>query len=325
MADITNTKNFSYIIVKKKYHMIFGTLEDVPYEEKIRIALYEFKKYHEKINETNYKIYLRWREAQENDWCFSDDLRIVQVLLRNNNGPKSDTTRSFNKGYIRTCVGVFPINPTAFMDTRFELHPNRYSIGQSVKYFTERIALRQKLTAREEMFCIYVANGMDLAKAYKKAYQTNNIFYASMAATRLLQQERIQSAISEEVEDILTQEGVSKSYIVQKYKKLIDDGLMDLKNCSSSVRAALRDLSEISSMFPSKTTQKQTIQSVFEEIPDDRLNAIRERKAQILNQSYTLEALNGREEQEQLNVGNDRNENQELSYLSSDTDNELLG
>lgn len=281
MADITNGKNFSSILIKRKQHMVFGTLDDVSDEEKIRIALSEFKKYHEIINDMNQRIVLSWREAKENDWCFSDDLRIVQVLVRNNNSPRTDTTSSFNKGYIRTCVGVFPINPNTFMDTRFELHPNRYSIGQSKKNFNERLKERERLTAKEEMFCTYVANGMDVAKAYLKSYETENIVYANMSGTRLLQQERIQSAISDEVEEILTNEGVSKSYIIKQYKKLVDDGLMDLKNCSSSVRAALRDLSEISNMFPEKNKTIQSVQGALTSVPQDRLEAIRNKRFEL--------------------------------------------
>lgn len=265
--------------------MVFGTLEDVSDEEKIRIALTEFKKYHELRGITDARIITQWRHAQKDDWCFSDDLRIVQVLVRNDNGPKSDTTRSFNKGYIRTCVGVFPINPTTFMDTRFELHPNRYAIGQSTKDFYERLKLRENLTVREEMFCHYVANGMDIAKAYKKAYETSNTIYANVSATKLLQQERIQSAISSEVEEILTNEGVSKSYIIRKYKQLIDEGLMDLKNCSSSVRAALRDLSEISNMFPEKNKTTQSVRGILEYVPEDRLEAIKQKRLEITGKS----------------------------------------
>jgi len=262
--------------------MIFGTLEDVSDEEKIRTALSEFKRYFEILQEYNHKICVSWREALQYDWCFSDDLRIVQILVRNDTPPRGDPRGTYNQGYVRTCVGVFPINEKTFMDTKFELHPNRYSIGQSKKDFVERLTARDILTQKEELFCTYVANGMNPTKAYTTSYETNNTFYANMSSNRLLQQERIQSSISDEVDRVLTEEGVSKSYIVQKYKQLVDDGLLDMKHCSASVRAALRDLSEISNMFPSKDKTTQSITTTVAEIPQDRLLAIKQKRAQLL-------------------------------------------
>jgi len=320
---ITHSKNFSSIFIKKKIHMIFGTLEDVSDEEKIRIALNEFKKYFTSINDFSGKICVSWREAQKYDWCFSDDFRIVQILVRNNTPPKADTTGSFNKGYVRTCVGVFPINPTCIMDTRFELHPNRYAIGQSKKDFNERIKDRDQLTAKEEVFCTYVANGMKPDKAYKETFKTNNVYYSIMSSNRLLQQERIQSSISDEVERILTEEGVSKSYIVSKYKQLVDDGLLDMKNCSSSVRAALRDLSEISNMFPSKDKSIAQISSNMSEITDDKLMQIKEKKAMLLGMSKKVEITNDRLSNNTISRLHTKDV-EVISYTDEDGFNELL-
>ena len=270
--------------------MVFGTLEEIPYDERIRIALNEFKEYHKLIGESDKKIVLSWRDAQVGDWCFSDDLRIVEILVRNNTPPRTDTTASFNKGYIRTCVGTFPINPNTFMDTDFAEHPNRYSISQRAKSVDERVRARTYLTLREDMFCSFVAKGMDKVKAYKQSFITKDTMYAHDSSTRLLQQERIQSAISEEVEEILTREGVSKSYIIQRYKQLIDDGLLDMKNCAPSVRSALRDLSEISNMFPDKKKITESVKGVLQGVPNDRLNQIIGKRYELTNEKLELTA-----------------------------------
>ena len=68
-----------------------------------------------------------WREANEGDWVWSDDGRIIQRLkeAKSVNHPNDRKNYKFAKGWIRTVVGSFINRENTVMDTDFSSHANR--------------------------------------------------------------------------------------------------------------------------------------------------------------------------------------------------------
>lgn len=279
MAVITNKDNFSSIQIKKDIHFIFGSLNDeLDDNEKIKIAITGFNNYFESIGLGDEKpeIIWDWREVKkEGQWILSDDMRLMEVLKLTLGGTRTDSSACYNKGVIRTCNATFPINPSVFLDSRVYDERDRYRISNKNMEFDHKLRERKKPTYREERFVSFVAHGKEPFEAYMKSFKTENEDYAKMSANRLLSQERVSSLVSKKVEDLMEEEGVSKRYILQSYKNLIDNGLADLENNSSAVRGALQDLSKMQAMFPEKNTQKSTM-GVLEEIDDAEIEEIEE-------------------------------------------------
>ena len=271
MATIEHYNTHSTIQILKDIYFVFGNLEKGENDmEKLKFSINAFNNYFSVLGEDAPIFHMDWKQGEEGDWVVSDDMRIVQILRKTVNDQKG----AYNKAVIRTCVGTFAVNPQTYFDTDFELHPDRYRISTHKKENHERIFSRENPTVNEKHFASRVAQGENPQDAYMKVFPTTNEKYAKDMSNVLMKQERINKKISSEVELLLEEEGVSKRYIIRKYKELIDDGLLDLKNCSASVRAALADLAKMSAMEPDKTTQ--TAQGAFAAIEEEKLTAIDE-------------------------------------------------
>lgn len=271
MAVIENHANHSTIQILNDIYFVFGNLEwDGEDLDRLKKAINAFNNYFSVLGQEAPIFLMDWKKAEEGDWVVSDDMRIVQILRKKVN----ERQNAYNKAVIRTCVGTFAVNDSTFFDTDFDLHPDRYRISSHKKENHERIFSRTEPTVNEKQFAARVASGEEPKKAYMNVFPTENPKYAQDMSNILMKQERINKKISSEVEMLLEEEGVSKRYIIQQYKQLIDQGLMDLKNCSSSVRAALADLAKMSAMEPDKTTQ--TAQGALHSIEDDVLLEIDE-------------------------------------------------
>lgn len=271
MAVIKNHESHSTIQIRKDIYFVFGNLEyDGTDIEKLKFSIKQFNRYFDVLGEEKPIFKMNWKNGREGDWVVSDDMRIIQILKYT---PSEDPS-NYNKALIRTCVGTFAVNDSTFFDTDFELHPDRYRVSSHKKENYERVISRENLTTNEEQFASRIAKGMQPKDAYMEVFPTKSKRYARDMSNILMRQERVNKKISSEVDQILQQEGVSKQYIIRKYKQLIDEGLMDLKHCSSSVRAALNDLVQISAMNPEEN--KQTAQGALHSIGDDEILAIEE-------------------------------------------------
>lgn len=290
MAEIINHKTHSTIQVTDKLHFVFGSLETNE-SERLMQSFQAMEKYFEVIGEEKPEVQMNWKKGIIGDWVLSDDLRIIQILHRIENKPTA-----FNKAIIRTCVGTFAVNDVTYFDTDFEMHPDRYRINANPQDHTQKLYEREDLTSKEQLFARRMAMGDDPTKAYMRSFPTEDQGYANNMSKILLRQERIGNAINDEVEQLLADEGVSKRYIIQKYKELVDDGILDLKNCAPSVRAALRDLADMSAMMPSKTKQSAT-RGALEEINDERLAQI-----EMIEQKVKMKEIPESFEQEFVNV-----------------------
>ncbi len=159
------------------------------------------------------KIVENWRDAEVGDWMRSDDGNIVQALRVN---------KVLNRGknpikYIGTCTGTYLCRDKDKMDT--EKRENIYSFSAKASNNTaKRIKTRNYLTANEAAFSKYIANGFTPEDAYKRAYGTDNTKYAKMKSAVLIKQERIVSAVKEELDVVLKNMGIDLKYLIKGVK-----------------------------------------------------------------------------------------------------------
>ena len=181
--------------------------------------LEEFKKDH-----PNTIVHLDWRKAKQNEWVYSDDNRIVQLLKvsHNVNHHSDGKNYKFAKGWVRTIVGSFLNRPNVKMDTNFDNHPNRYTFSTNIKNTSNRVHKRTKATNKEKEFAINVVTGMGAVDAYKRAYSEMSDQKARKKATILLKQERIMKEIEKSVLDVAKGLGIDHEYILGKLKNLAD-------------------------------------------------------------------------------------------------------
>ncbi len=193
------------------------TIKNVPhyvYED-----LEEFQKDH-----INTVVHPDWRKAEENDWVYSDDDRIVQLLKvsKDVNHHSDRKNYKFAQGWVRTVVGSFLNRPNVKMDTDFDNHPNRYTFSTNIKNTSNRIHKRTKTTNKEKEFVINVVTGMGAVDAYKRAYSEMSDQKARKKATILLKQERVMKEIEKSVLDVAKGLGIDHEYILGKLKNLAD-------------------------------------------------------------------------------------------------------
>jgi hypothetical protein len=161
----------------------------------------------------NLKVVADWRDGHIGDWVLADDDCVIQVLRR------GQMLRSKGKNkvreYVGTCTGTFPIGPNVKMDTSKRI--NIYSFGGNKN--PEQILLdRTKLSKAEQVFVLYLAQGVKPEEAYLKAFPTNNIRYAKEKSTDLVKTERIRTAMKEELKPVLKELGVDENYILKGIK-----------------------------------------------------------------------------------------------------------
>ena len=165
-----------------------------------------------------------WREGKQDEWVYSDDKRIVQ-LLKVAHSVKHHGDRKnykFAKGWVRTIVGTFLNRENTFMDTDFSSHANRYTFSKTIKNPASRVKKRTKPTNKEKEFATNVVVGMGAVKAYMTAFSEENKDNARKKAAVLLKQERIRMEIDKSALEIAKELGIDHKYILQKLKDLVD-------------------------------------------------------------------------------------------------------
>ncbi len=161
----------------------------------------------------NLKVVEDWRDGHIGDWVLADDDCVIQVLRR------GQMLRSKGKNkvreYIGTCTGTFPIGPNVKMDTSKRI--NIYSFGGN-KNPDDILLDRTKLSKAEQVFVLYMAQGLKPEESYIKAFPTNNIRYAKEKSTDLIKTERVRTAMKEELKPVLKELGVDETYILKGIK-----------------------------------------------------------------------------------------------------------
>ena len=172
--------------VNRAKHIVYETLSEVP---------------------SNIKVLKDWRKGNIGDWVLADDKSVVQVLRRGGMLKKNGES-----AYIGTCTGTFIIHKDTFLDT--DKRTNIYSFGGNST--PEQVVVnRKKMTANEELFVLYMSQGLQPQDAYVKAFPTNNKRYARMKAVNLIKTERIQTAVKEELKPILEELSIDERFVLE--------------------------------------------------------------------------------------------------------------
>lgn len=164
----------------------------------------EFRKHHKKE-----ELKDDWRKAQEGEWAVSDDGQVFSVLRRAvmySNQYKQDTD------YIRTLLG------TVFVVDGVKLSGEP---AEDIYTFTKYKASKY-ISAREKLFAKMVAMGRDATDAYLTVYKTKNRRYAINRSRVLLRQKRIRTLINKEVEELMDDLGITKTYLLENAKLVVD-------------------------------------------------------------------------------------------------------
>ena len=195
-----------YKKIKGKHHYIYDHISEF-YEEHPNITPIE-----------------DWRDGAENDWVWSDDKRIIQLLKvkANISHPNDRKNYSYSKGYCRTVVGTFLNTSRTFMDTDFNQHPNRYTFSKTIKNTANRVRERKNPTSKEKVFATNVAVGMGVVKAYMDAFNEESDSKAQKKAVILLKQDRVMSEIEKSVQDVAKNLGINHDYVLNGLKSLVE-------------------------------------------------------------------------------------------------------
>ena len=155
-----------------------------------------------------------WKQAEEGDWCVSDDGKIVQILKK---GCFVDKKKRDND-YIRTVIGMFNHRGSS---------PFIGTVKDEIYRFTKKTGYQVKtggyLTDAKKSFAKYVAHGMDPVKAYQKAFpKTVSLDHAERRSTLLLKNKTVRQAVDKEIENLMSEVGITKRYLLETTKDVID-------------------------------------------------------------------------------------------------------
>jgi hypothetical protein len=212
----------------------------------------------------NIRIVSDWRKAQLGDWVRADDGNVIQALRVN---------QVMNQGrypikYIGTCTGTYLCRVKDKMDT--ERRENIYTFSaRSSKNTKKRVLDRDYLTANEAAFSKYIANGFSPNEAYKRAFGTENNQYAKMKSAVLVKQERIVSAVKEELDEVLKGMGIDLKYLIKGVKLEAENA--DRSNDRLKALSMLWDAADI---IP-KQKVTQLTGAVFQGFSDKMLDSVK--------------------------------------------------
>ena len=151
-------------------------------------------------------IVSNWRKGNIGDWVLADDKSVIQILRKG-----SMLRKNGERAYVGTCTGTFIVSDDTYMDT--EKRANRYSFG-GCSTPAQGVANRRKMTASEELFVLFMSQGLSPEDAYVKAFPTNNKQYARMKAVNLIKTERVKTAVKEELKPILEELSIDERMVL---------------------------------------------------------------------------------------------------------------
>ena len=206
-----------------------------------------------------------WRRGKEGDWVYTDDLCVCQILrifyiTSPSTGQKQKCVRTVCGSYV---VG----QKNAKMLGEHGVAENIYTFSGNYNSINE--VREQNVSSKKVLFAQYVAAGMDMSQAYSKVYpKAKDDRYIKSAASKLLQQKKVQEMVKEEIREILNAEGVSPEYIIRLYKDIADISERD----SDRLRS-LDALAKMSGLFDTEKKQEQL--TVWSGFSPEQLEAIK--------------------------------------------------
>jgi len=211
-----------------------------------------------------------WRRGKEEDWVYTDDLYVCQILRVFYVTVPSTGKR---QKCIRTVCGSFVVGQkNVKMLGEYGVADNIYTF--SGNYDSINKIRDTKVSSKKLLFAQYVAAGMDLSQAYSIVYpKAKDKQYIKTAANKLLQQKKVQKMVKEEIKEILNSEGVTPEYIIQKYKDIADISDRDTDRLRS-----LDALAKMSGLFDTEKKQEQL--TVWAGFSPEQLEAIKNEKSE---------------------------------------------
>ena len=238
--------------IKGKEHRLYDSME-------------EFMAFNETLAPTGH-----WKRGKEGDWVYTDDLHVCQILkVFYVTVPSSGKRRRC----VRTVCGSFVVGQKNIeMLGESGVAENIYTF--SGNYESINKIRGNHVPSKKLLFAQYVAAGMDLSQAYSIVYpKANDKQYIKTAANKLLQQKKVQKMVKEEIKELLSAEGVTPEYIVQKYKDIAD-----ISDRDSDRLRSLDALAKMSGLFDTEKKQEQL--TVWAGFSPEQLEAIKSEKSE---------------------------------------------
>ena len=214
----------------------------------------EFRKHHPKED-----IIDDWRSAQVGEWVRSDDGKVMNIIHRWN---MTDTSVGMNRknDFIRTLLGTASTGKY----TKLAGDPAK-SIYRFINYKKGKIN-----TVRERNFAKMVAMGAKPVNAYLNCYSTNDYGYARQRSLALLREKRIRTMVDKEIELLLDDLGISKTYLLEEMKNVVDNK----KARDGDKLRALETLMKISGLLSTeKKSESVALIQEFTGFSKDKLKA----------------------------------------------------
>jgi hypothetical protein len=234
----------NYITIKGRNHYLCSNIEEV-----IKMLGYEPQ------------IQTNWRFGNTGDWVSTDDGMFCEILAR------GKLTRPSGKvdEYVRTVCGSHMCNPKKKMYG--EIAENIYTFSGTNEY--RRFMQKKSANSKEYLFAQYVASGAEPIDAYLKTYSTTNKRYAQNQANRLLQTERVQTMVKEEIQAVLEEEGISHNYLIRKFKHVVDNAEKE-----GDVLRSLESLSKISGLMDSQESESKQQLTVWSGFSPEQIKSV---------------------------------------------------
>ena len=155
-----------------------------------------------------------WKQAKEGDWCLSDDGKIVQILKK---GCFVDKKKRDNN-YIRTVIGMFNHRGSS---------PFAGTVKDEIYRFTKKTSYMVNttgyLTDAKKNFVKDIAHGMEPVEAYMMSFpKTTSRDYAETRSALLLKNKTVRQAVDKEIENLMSEVGITKRYLLETTKGVID-------------------------------------------------------------------------------------------------------
>tara|TARA_R110000824_G_scaffold74092_8_gene188612 strand:+ start:1828 stop:2334 length:507 start_codon:yes stop_codon:yes gene_type:complete len=120
-------------------------------------------------------------------------------------------------------------------------------------YDAQKQYAKNKMNGKEFMFAQYVAQGVEVVEAFKKAYPSaKSESYIKTKSQQILKKEKVQQMVKEEIKNILEEEGVTPEWIIGKYRDIASLSERDTDKLRS-----LDALSKIAGLFDTEKKQEQ--------------------------------------------------------------------
>jgi len=209
------------------------------------------------------KIHNNWRTAKTGQWIKSDDGKVTKVIRR---GSIAHNKKSVD--YIRTLLGMANCERTAFLGG--DPVGDIWRFGK-VSWYEK--TLNGRLSVKKRIFAKYVASGLQPLDAYMKAFpdcESKN--YAQKRIQILLKNKKVMNLIDKEIEVLLSDSGITKTYLLEETKGIVD------KNSTrdSDKLRALETLMKIAGMLNTeKKTESLALIQEFTGFSQEKLNAFK--------------------------------------------------